>query len=44
VKGKDGLIGDIGFPGEKGENGKVGTSGDVGLPGSQGTSRMTALF
>lgn len=37
VKGKAGLVGDVGFPGNKGEDGKVGLSGDVGLPGSPGT-------
>lgn len=38
MKGKAGLVGDIGFPGIKGDNGKVGISGDVGRPGSPGTT------
>lgn len=37
MKGTDGLVGDVGFPGSKGEDGNVGISGDVGLPGSPGT-------
>lgn len=37
MKGKDGPVGDVGFPGNKGEDGKVGISGDVGLPGFLGT-------
>ena len=37
MKGKDGPVGDVGFPGNKGEDGKVGITGDVGLPGSLGT-------
>lgn len=37
IKGKAGLVGDIGFPGIKGDDGKVGISGDVGIPGSPGT-------
>ena len=37
MKGKDGPVGDVGFPGNKGEDGKAGISGDVGLPGSLGT-------
>lgn len=37
MKGKDGPVGDVGFPGNKGEDGKVGISGDVGLPASPGT-------
>lgn len=38
MKGKAGLVGDIGFPGIKGDDGKVGISGDVGRPGSPGTT------
>lgn len=37
MKGKAGLVGDVGFPGIKGDDGKVGIPGDVGLPGSPGT-------
>lgn len=37
MKGKSGLVGDMGVPGIKGEDGKVGISGDVGFPGSPGT-------
>lgn len=37
VKGKDGLVGDRGYPGNKGDDGKVGIAGDPGLPGSPGT-------
>ena len=37
MKGKDGPVGDVGFPGNKGEDGKVGIFGDVGLPGFLGT-------
>lgn len=37
MKGKSGLVGDLGVPGIKGEDGKVGIPGDVGLPGSPGT-------
>jgi hypothetical protein len=37
VKGKDGLVGDRGYPGNKGDGGKVGITGDPGFPGSPGT-------
>lgn len=37
VKGKTDPVGDVGFPGNKGEDGKAGISGDAGLPGSLGT-------
>ena len=37
MKGKEGPVGDVGFPGNKGEDGKAGISGDAGLPGSLGT-------